>query len=127
MIKDLGGLTLESCTVCSLGTHNFILCCGAMCNILYLHLAQEPLLKDLDLLKVSDWYGVGLQLDVPQCDLDVIKENHHDEKRRKREMFILWLKITDKPSYIKLARALFLAEENNIAHKICKRYGKWLF
>ena len=38
-----------------------------------------PVLKDLDTLKVLDWYGVGLQLGIEETELDIIKKNSSDK------------------------------------------------
>ena len=85
----------------------------------------DPNLKDLVLLRVSDWYTVGLQLGVREADLDDIESNYSDIRERRRGMFKTWLRTTPNPSYAQLARALFLAEENNIARSICQKYGKY--
>ena len=85
-----------------------------------------PVLKDLDTLKVLDWYGVGLQLGIEETELDIIRKNSSDTKEQKREMFRVWLRQTKQPSYLQLARALFIAEETNLGRHVCKKYGECL-
>ena len=85
----------------------------------------EPTLRNLDLIKVSDWYGVGLQLELDDQDLGDIKKNCcGDNKECRREMFRLWLKTSPNPTYAQLAKALVLAEEETLAHRICQKYGE---
>ncbi len=86
----------------------------------------EPKLKDLMRLKVTDWYNVGLQLDLDDNALDAIEMSHSDFGTQKRKMFTLWLHSDCSPSYQTLARALFLANENRVATDICTKYGKYL-
>lgn len=85
-----------------------------------------PVLKDLDTLKVLDWYGVGLQLGIEETELDIIRKNSSDAREQKREMFRAWLRQTEQPSYLQLARALFIAEETNLGRYVCKKYGECL-
>ena len=84
----------------------------------------EPVLKDLALIKVSDWYVVGLQLELDDKDLDDIERDFGDSRRCRREMFKLWLKTSPNPTYAQLAKALMLAEEETLAHRICQKYGE---
>ena len=86
----------------------------------------EPKLKDLMRLKITDWYNVGLQLDLDDDALDGIEMSHSDLGTRKRKMFTLWLHSDCSPSYQTLVKALFLANENRIAADICTKYGKYL-
>ena len=84
----------------------------------------KPELKDLVMLKISDWNDVGLQLNLDEHDLYMIRKSHSDFNTRRREMFALWLCSDPSPSYRTLARALFRADENRIATEICTRHGK---
>ena len=84
----------------------------------------KPELKDLVTLKISDWNDVGLQLNLDEHDLYMIRKSHSDFNTRRREMFALWLRSDPSPSYQTLARALFKANENRIATEICTKYGK---
>ena len=73
-----------------------------------------------------DWYGVGLQLGIEETELDIIRKNSSDAREQKREMFRAWLRQTEQPSYLQLARALFIAEETNLGRYVCKKYGECL-
>ena len=81
-------------------------------------------MQELDLIKVSDWYGVGLQLKLEDQDLEDIERECSDNRRCRRRMFKLWLKTSPNPTYAQLARALILAEEETLAHRICQKYGE---
>jgi len=72
---------------------------------------------------VFDWYGVGLQLEIKESELDVIRKNFSNVKEQKREMFSIWLRHTPQPSYLQLARALFAAEETRLGYSVCQKYG----
>jgi len=75
----------------------------------------KPELKDL---------VIGLQLNLDEHDLHMIRESHSDFSTQRREMFALWLRFDPSPSYQTLARALFRADENRIATEICTKHGK---
>ena len=81
-------------------------------------------MKDLDLITVSDWYGVGLQLELNYQDLDIIERDCTDSRQCRRKMFKLWLKTSSNPTYAQLARALILSREETLAHLICQKYGE---
>lgn len=42
-------------------------------------------------LQASDWYTIGLKLNVPTFQLDNIKSNYKSYKEQKQEMFRAWL------------------------------------
>ena len=86
----------------------------------------EPKLKDLVTLKISDWYDVGLQLNLDEHALDCIEKSDPGFRTQKRKMFTLWLRFDPNPSYQTLAKALFTVGENKIATEICTKYGKVL-
>ena len=85
---------------------------------------DHPTLKELDLITVSDWYGVGLQLDLEDQDLDYIERECTDNRRCSRKMFKLWLKTSPNPTYVQLAKALILSQEERLAYRICQKYGE---
>ena len=91
---------------------------------MYIVAVPKPMLKDLIRLEISDWYSVGLQLDLDDEDLDGIEQTNSDLNTRKRKMFSLWLRLEERSSYHTLARALFLADENKVANGICTTYGE---
>ena len=84
-----------------------------------------PLLKDLVLVQVAEWYDLGLQLAVEDEELDVIKKNNPGNLRAcKREMFRKWLRITASPSYQQLVEALTAVGDVKEADQLSKKYGK---
>ena len=86
---------------------------------------QEPQMKDLVLIKVTEWYELGLQLGVKDAELEGIeKDNQRDLKSCRRNMFRAWLRITPNPSYQQLAEALMAVGEEREADLLCKKYSK---
>ena len=82
-------------------------------------------MKDLVLIKVTEWYELGLQLGVEDAELEVIeKSNRGDFKACRRNMFRAWLRITPNPSYQQLVEALVAVGEAKAADFLCKKYGK---
>ena len=85
----------------------------------------QPRLKDLVTIKVTEWYDLGLQLDIDDHELDVIQKDHYGDVRAcRREMFRTWLKSFPTATYQQLVQALLAIGENREACRICKRYGK---
>ena len=58
---------------------------------------QEPQMKDLILIKVTEWYELGLQLGVDDAEIE--KNNRGDLRACRRSMFRAWLRITPSPFY----------------------------
>lgn len=84
----------------------------------------EPTLKDLVLIKITNWYDLGLQLDIEDDSLAVIRQNNpQDTASCKREMFRIWLKMAE-PCYLKLADALVAIGEENQASQLRQKYRK---
>ena len=72
-------------------------------------------LTEKDLRKVRDflfevrlkWYDIGIELDMEQEELDVIKQHNHNEPSKcLSEMVTSWLKSYDNPTWQALAGAL---------------------
>ena len=82
-------------------------------------------MKDLVLIKVTEWYELGLQLGVEDAELEVIeKDNRGDLKACRRNMFRAWLRITPSPSYQQLVVALMAVGEAKEADLLHKKYSK---
>ena len=82
-------------------------------------------MKDLILIKVTEWYELGLQLGVEDAELEVIeKDNQGDLKACRRNMFRAWLRITPSPSYQQLVEALVAVGEAKEADLLSKKYSK---
>ena len=85
------------------------------------------MLKDLVCLKVppTTWYDLGLQLNISEQDLDVIKANNPgDIKTCLREMFKTWLSTTAGASYADLGEALSRIGEHSVAAQLTSSAGK---
>ena len=94
-------------------------------GILPVHVLDEPQLKDLELVQVNKWYDLGLQLELKDAELEVIKrENQGNLKACQREMFRVWLRMTPTPSYQQLVEALVAVGEAKAADLLCKKYSK---
>ena len=78
----------------------------------------QPELKDLDLIKLVDWQGVGLQLGIEDYELQKIKLNYQEHDDRKREMFRAWLRTCTNPNYHDLIKALEAKGERNAAQQL---------
>ena len=82
-------------------------------------------MKDLVLIKVTEWYELGLQLGVKDAELEIIEKNNRgDLKACQRSMFRAWLRNTPNPSYQQLAEALMAVGEAKEADLLCKKYSK---
>ena len=75
-------------------------------------------LKDLDLIKVVNWQGVGLQLGIEDYELQKIKLDYQQHDDRKREMFRVWLRTCTDPNYHDLIDALEVMGERNAAQQL---------
>ena len=96
-----------------------------MCGDIFLAGTQGPQMKDLVLIKVTEWYELGLQLGVDDAELEVIEKNNRgDLKACRRSMFRAWLRITPSPSYQQLVEALTAVGEAKEADLLCKKYSK---
>ena len=77
-------------------------------------------------LQVTDWYSLGLTLELDSYDLDTIEENYRADKRKQTQnMFQLWLKKQPDASYEQLIKALHEVGDKSIANFLCKKYGKY--
>ena len=60
-----------------------------------------------DTKEVTDWYSLGIQLEIATSDLDHIEKNYRgDTKRCKTEAFKHWLHNDQEPTKSKLAQAV---------------------
>ena len=82
-------------------------------------------MKDLVLIKVTEWYELGLQLGVDDAELEEIEKNNRGDLRAcRRNMFRAWLRISPSPSYQQLVEALVTVGEVREAEYLCEKYGK---
>eukprot|EP00731_Ephydatia_muelleri_P007193 Em0003g1441a len=83
-----------------------------------------PELKDLQNLEISDWFGLGLKLGLSEGDLEVIRDDfHQNTKAQKREMFSRWLRTSATPSYKELIKALKQEGDISVADALEKKFG----
>ena len=75
-------------------------------------------LKELELIKLDNWQGVGLQLGIEDCELQKIRLNYQEHDDQKREMFRVWLRTCANPNYHDLIKALEAAGESEAAQQI---------
>ena len=100
--------------------------------IIYIHLLFSLLgevtvkLLDQELQEVSDWYGLGLHLDIPPEELHTIK--YEPTLRRiqdfRTEMFSVWTKKLPEPTWPRVVKALMEIGRERLARKIALKYGK---
>lgn len=77
---------------------------------------EKVKLKVLCRLQISDWYNVGLELDLEPGVLSTIRSDYpNKQKAQQREMFDTWLKEDTEASYPKLIHALQQLHENACA------------
>ena len=97
-----------------------------MCGNIFLSGTQGPQMKDLVLIKVTEWYELGLiQLGVDDAELEEIEKNNQGDLRAcRRSMYRAWLRITTSPSSQHLVEALMTMGEAKEADLLCKKYTK---
>ena len=83
-------------------------------------------LLDQELQEVSDWFGLGLHLDISAEELHSIK--YEPTLRRiqdfRTEMFAVWMKKLPEPSWPRVVKALVEIGREKLARKIALKYGK---
>lgn len=85
--------------------------------------AQEPLLKDLVTeVCTTDWYCLGLQLDLDEYSLNQIQTDKRGNKEQMRCMFQTWLRVCENPSWEDIVKALKTIGEMNLGAKLEQRY-----
>ena len=83
----------------------------------------ELIMKDLEVIELVNWQGVGLQLGVKDYELQKIKLNNplcHDDQ--KREMFRAWLRTSVNPNYDDVIKALEAVGERNVAQQLRDKF-----
>ena len=76
-----------------------------------------------DLTCVRRTYELGLELGVPESDLDDIEVDYRYVADRRRETLRKWERIDERPSWSKLVRALVAINERRVARNIAEKYG----
>ena len=79
-------------------------------------------------LQVSNWYRVGLALNLESYDLDIIgKDNQGDTKTQTLncKMFQLWLTRQPQALYKQLFQALHEVGDEKVVTFLCRKYGEY--
>ena len=94
-----------------------------MINKVRVFFLAEPELRDLVLLNIRDWYGLGLRLHLPDSELRNIQHNNPgNEHACKREMFSLWVNMASpRATYEQLMEELHCLGENAAIKHIHKQ------
>ena len=88
---------------------------------LYTEVSMRLLLNDLTCVRRT--YELGLQLGVPESDLDDIEDDYRYVADRRRETLRKWERIDERPSWAKLVRALVAINKHRVARNIAEKYG----
>ena len=76
-------------------------------------------------LQVSNWYSLGLALNLKSDDLNIIEEdNQRDTRKQRHKMFERWLKTQPDASYEQLIKALCEVGDETVANSLRNEYGK---
>ena len=90
-------------------------------------IAVKPDVKTLcnELVSVSDWRKLGLNLGVQDYELDKIERSHPTEgcDGWKQKIFSLWLRCKSSASWRDVVRALQQMGENTVAERIELKYN----
>ena len=93
--------------------------------------ATQLKLKDVqnELKEVTEWYQLGIQLEVPVDKLCTIESNHsRDADRCKTEALIWWLHNIEDTSWGKLAKAVEAVGHSVLAKKLREKpQGELIF
>ena len=91
-------------------------------------LSLKPKPKDINKYRELDneWYSLGTELEIEDDELDDLEEKYSDPHKRLLKMIGVWLKKGDKPTYIKLIKALVNLDKKDIAQSLCIDLGKHL-
>lgn len=99
-------------------------CYNATC--IYFSPSFSVTLKALlsDLLEVTDWFHLGINLDIPQYELFNIKSIAQEDALRKTHMLIRWMQLKENPSWTDIVAALGKIRMRGLAHKLAEKYGE---
>ena len=83
-------------------------------------------LLDQELQEVTDWFSLGLYLDIPLAELYCIKYDTilRSTQQFRTEMFSVWMRKHPEPSWPRVVKALMEIGREKLAHKIALKYGK---
>ena len=70
----------------------------------------------------TNWYHLGLQLDIDDYSLQQIQADERGNEDQKTGMFRTWLRVCENPSWKAVVKALNAIGENNRAAKLEQHY-----
>ena len=83
------------------------------------------MLRDLVLLKILEWFNLGLRLKVEEHDLKKIRKNNRDDiDACSHAMFSQWLSQSEDANLQQLLEALRDVGEHQAARQLCEKFGK---
>ena len=90
------------------------------CN--FISVGLKDLLKELQ--QVTDWYKLGLHLDIPEHKLiDIQETNSGNTEDCRRDMVIVWME-SEVATWARVVHALIHIEQPVLATNIASKYGK---
>ena len=83
-------------------------------------------LLDQELQEVSDWFSLGLHLDIPKAKLDDIRLDPtlRSTQQFRTEMLSVWMQKLPGPSWSCVVKALMEIGKKKLAFKVALKYGK---
>ena len=86
---------------------------------------QKPQLRDLiSDVKTTEWYYLGLQLNLDNFKLDQIQVDARQNQEHLTLMFKAWLHVSENPSWQDVVRALKAIGERQLASKLQQKFCK---
>ena len=86
---------------------------------------QEPNLQDLiSHVHTTEWYRLGLQLDLDDISLHKIRENATENEDCLTSVFQKWLQICENPSWQDVVQALKAIGMRNLGAKVEQEFCK---
>ena len=82
----------------------------------------QPEMKDLEVIELVNWQGVGLELGVKDYELQKIQLDYHHLDDQKREMFRAWLRTSVDPNYDDVIKALETVRERKAAQQLRDKF-----
>ena len=82
----------------------------------------KPSLRNLvQFVKVTNWFDLGLELQIDSYHLEVIQADEKGVQAQTRAMFQKWLEICTTPSWEAILRALIEINENTLAVQVATK------
>ena len=82
---------------------------------------SHQLLEDLS--EIVEWYQLGIQLGIPEAELNNIRHRNDEVKGRRCEMLSTWLAKSPQPTWATIINALTGMGRRNLGNKMALKYG----